>query len=505
MMRNWLTRNLKPISNGFMPKMKFPILKSCWAALVLLSIAMVARADEVDAYIQREMAEQHIPAVSLCVVRDGRIIKDQTYGIANVELNVPATADTEFAIASMTKSVTASAIMLLVQDGKISLDDPITKFFDGLPESWQAITIRHLLSHTSGIKDHFHDYPFFPIANINRKLEYTDAAYLKALVDSGLNFKPGTQWAYSSAGFHLLGMIIQKVTGKPYADFFRERIFAPLGMTKTHVISLADIIPNRAAGYRWLNGGQRNGDYTGQTLSGGADVSLLTTASDLAKWHNALSAERIWKKSSLEQMWTPAVLTDGNRAAGFPAGESGLGWGLLLSNGYLRMAHGGTFITGFSSFMVRIPEKRLIAIVLTNQHSANPVRVGFGVLGLYDADLVPPHRMKPQPDTQSELTAKVRGFLNDLFSGGATGDPAQFVTTGLAHHLPFVPKAPLGQTSPVSELSFIASSNIARRNIQRYGAKLARMNHYKALLDGDVRYLTFYLTAEGKIADYSGY
>ena len=266
-------------------------------------------------------------------------------------------------------------------------------------------------------------------------------------------------------------------------EFFRERIFAPLGMTKTHLISLGEIIPNRAAGYRWLNGEQRNGDYTGQAISGGADVSLLTTASDLAKWHIALSSERIWKKSSLEQMWTPAVLANGEPAAAFPGGEPGLGWGVLLTNGYLRMAHGGSFTTGFSSFMARVPEKRLIVIVLTNQHSANPVRVGFGVLGLYDADLVPPHREKPQSDRQPEWTTKVLRFLNDLFSGGASGDPAQFATPGLGHHLPSVPKAPPDQGAPVSELSFISSAEITQRGIQRYGAKLVRMSHYRALIE----------------------
>jgi CubicO group peptidase (beta-lactamase class C family) len=169
-------------------EMKSLVFKFCCATLLVLTPYQAINADEVDAYIKAEMAEQHIPAVSLCVVRDGRIMRDQTYGVANVELNVPATADTEFAIASMNKSVTASAIMLLVQDGKISLDDPISKFFAGLPESWQSITIRHLLSHTSGIKDHFHDYPFSLIANINRKLEYTDAEYLKAFVDSASHF-----------------------------------------------------------------------------------------------------------------------------------------------------------------------------------------------------------------------------------------------------------------------------------------------------------------------------
>jgi CubicO group peptidase (beta-lactamase class C family) len=225
----------------------------------------------------------------------------------------------------------------------------------------------------------------------------------------------------------------------------------------------------------------------------------------LAKWFIAVSADGIWKKSSLEQMWTPAVLNDGSEAAVFPAGESGLGWGLLLTNGYLRMAHGGTFTTGFSSFMARVPERRLIVIVLTNQHSANPVRIGFGLLGLYDPELIPPHRMKPQPDSQPEVTAQVKGFLNGLFSGGASGDPAQFVTVGLAHHLPTAPKAPVGQTAPLSELSFIASTDITPRKTERYGARLARISHYKALLAGDVRYFTVYFTGDGHIADYSGY
>jgi len=485
---------MKPLSN-----------RLSLVCIFFLSFGVAARADDIDAYVQTEMAEQHIPGLSLCVVRDGRIIKDQTYGLANVELNVPATSDTEFAIASMTKSVTASAIMLLVQDGKISLDDPISKYFDGLPESWQAITVRHLLSHTSGIKDHFHDYPFFPIANLDRKLEYTDAQYLKALIDGGLNFKPGAQWAYSSTGFTLLGMIIKKVTGKSYAEFFRERIFAPLGMTKTHVISLAGIIPNRAAGYRWLDGAMRNGDYTGQTFSEGADVSLLTTAADLAKWHIALSSEGIWKKSSLELMWTPAKLANGEEAVPFPGGESGLGWGLGIYNGYPRIGHGGSFITGFVSFMGRIPDKRLIVIVLTNQHSANPLRVAFGVVGFYDADLLAPHRMKVQADAQPELTAKAKAFVAALFSGGASGDPTQFVTGGLGHHLPPVPKTPAGQTVPVSDVSFIASANVSNRRIVRYGARVTHMSYYKAIFDGHPVYLTFYFSSDGQIADYSGY
>ncbi|HET6861531.1 MAG TPA: serine hydrolase domain-containing protein [Pyrinomonadaceae bacterium] len=475
------------------------------SVILLLTFPVTAQGDQIDAYIKTEMAVQHIPGLSLCVVQHNRIVKDQTYGLANVELNVPATADTEFAIASMTKSVTASAIMLLVQDGKISLEDPISKYFDGLPESWQAITIRQLLSHTSGIKDHFRDYPFFPPAKMDRKLEYTDAEFIRALVDGGLNFKPGAQWAYSGTGFTLLGEIITKVAGKPYSEFFRERIFVPLGMTKTHVISLTDIIPHRAAGYRWLSGTQRNGDYTGQTFSSGADVSLLTTAADLAKWNIALSSEGLWKKSSLEQMWTPANLANGEDAITFPGGEFGLGWFLTSYNGYRLVSHSGSFMTGFTSFMARIPDKDLVVIVLTNQHSANPLQLAFGLLGFYDAGLVAPHQMKVQPDTQPELTAKVKAFMTALFSGGVKEDPTKFVTPGLAHHLPPIPKPPGGLTAPLSDISFISSDDIRNRSIERYGSRVARMSYYKALFYGDPVHITFYFAADGQVADYSGY
>jgi CubicO group peptidase (beta-lactamase class C family) len=185
--------------------------KKCFVILfALLCVCVRVNAENIDEYVKAEMAEQHIPGLSISVVRDGRIVFAKTYGMANVEFNAPATNDTEFAIASMTKSITASAIMLLVQDGKLSLDDTITKFFDDLPESWRTITIRHLLSHTSGIKDHYRDFPFYPPLTINRKLEYTDEEFIKAHTDGGLNFTPGTQFAYSSSGFSLLGLVIKR-------------------------------------------------------------------------------------------------------------------------------------------------------------------------------------------------------------------------------------------------------------------------------------------------------
>ena len=492
----YLARGFRKIFGGD------PMYTRCFAVLfALLLVCFGVNAESVDEYVKAEMAEQHIPGLSLSVVRDGRIIFAKTYGIANLEYNAPATDHTEFAIASMTKPITASAIMLLVQDGKLSLDDPITKFFDGLPDEWQRITIRHLLSHTSGLRDHFRDFPFYPPLDLNRKLEYTDEEFIKAHVTAGLNFTPGTQWAYCSSGYSLLGLVIKKVTGKPYADFFRERIFTPLGMTHTHVISLSEIIPNRASGYYWRDGVLRNARYSGQTFLGAADVSVITTASDLAKWEIGL-AGNLWKKHSLDQMWTPAKLSNGKDIAAFPQGSWGLGFAVGVYEGHPAAVHSGALETGFTSFMVTLRDKNMSVNVLTNTWDANPARIAFGVAGLMDSTLTPPHRIKVQNDPAPEITERLKGFLTALMSGN---DATGFVTPERAAHLFPVPKPPAGSPPPNQSLSFIANEDVSMKGISRYGVKIAAMRHYKAGIMGDTVFLTIYFSRDGKIADYSGY
>jgi CubicO group peptidase (beta-lactamase class C family) len=392
--------------------------------------------------------------------------------------------------------------MLLVQDGKLSLDDPITKFFDGLPESWNAITIRHLLSHTSGVKDHYRDFPFYPPLDLNRKLEYTDEEFIKAHTTAGLNFTPGTQWAYSSSGYSLLGLVIKKVTGKPYADYFRERIFTPLGMTHTHVISLSEIIPNRASGYHWRDGALRNARYSGQTFLGAADVSVITTASDLAKWEIGLSSGNLWKKQSLDEMWMPARLSNGKDLAAFPQGSWGLGFALGVYEGHPAVVHSGALETGFTSFMVTLRDKDMSVNVLTNNWDASSGRIAFGVAGLIDSTLIPPHRMKEQKDPAPEITERSKNFLSAMLSGNEVSD---YVTPELTTHIFPLPKTPLGAPSPLEGISFIANEDVNLKGFIRYGVKIAAMRHYKAAIMGDTVFLTIYFSRDGQIVDYSGY
>ena len=180
-----------------------------------------------DDLLTAEIQKRHLPGLSVAVVRDGEIIKTAAYGLADLELDVPATPKTVFQIQSITKTFTAAAILLLAEEGKLALDDPVAKHLEGTPDSWKGITIRHLLNHTSGIKDFIND------ATASLRLEVTEEEVLRATASRPLNFPPGERWAYSNTNYHLLAMIIRKLSGQWYGDFLRERIFVPLGMTDT--------------------------------------------------------------------------------------------------------------------------------------------------------------------------------------------------------------------------------------------------------------------------------
>jgi CubicO group peptidase (beta-lactamase class C family) len=459
--------------------------------------------DKVDEYVRQEMSHQHIPAVSIAVIKDGKIVKSAAYGLANVELNVPATVRTEFAIASMTKSITASAVMLLVQDGKLSLDDPVSRYIDSVPDSWRSITIRHLLTHTSGIKDHYSDYPIFPRVKLDRKLEYNDHDYLKSHFDEPLNFKPGEYGAYSGSNFALLGMIISRVTGHPYQEFFRQRIFTPLGMTSTHLLGTDSVIANRAGGYDRSDSTIVTASYTGRTFLEKADVSVMTTADDLAKWIIALSTGKLWTNASVQAMWTPGQLNDGREAVAPLGSAYGYGWIIGRQNGFPAVGHGGTFNIGFTSAMLIFPEQKIGIVVLDNSWSADPNRISRGIAGFFDPALQPPHLKRVEAASHPELVSAALTIVPALF--GAQADVASLVTPGLRAHLSAMPRSPAPPPgAPKPLISFISSENISGKTLVRYDATITRMAHLKVEQDGE-HFLTLYLTREGKIGDVSAY
>jgi D-alanyl-D-alanine carboxypeptidase len=343
--------------------------------LLLLLASAVLRAEPVDDYVRSQMKKQHIPGLSLAVVQDGKVTKAAGYGLANIELNAPVQPQTIFQIQSITKTFTATAIMLLVDEGKLNLEDKITKYLSGVPACWNDITIRHLLTHTSGIKDFINE----PTMDLRHDIKPEDV--IKSLLELPLNFPPGEKYAYSNTGYHLLGMIIHQVTGKLWGDFLKERIFEPLAMNDTRVVSCSELITNRAAGYVWENGQVQNGYFLAPTILAYAGGGLRSTALDLAKWDAALAGEKVLKRPVLDQMWTPAKFNNGSPSS------YGFGWVITNSHGHRVISHTGSHMTGFKTVLLRLVDDKLTVIVLTNQRAAEQTTIAMGVAGFYVPDL----------------------------------------------------------------------------------------------------------------------
>src|SRR5262249_14223904 len=248
----------------------------------LAQIPFAAQTDKLDEYIQVEMKTRRIPGLALVVIKNGEVAKIRGYGVANLENDVPVNPDTVFDLASVTKQFTATAIMLLVEEGKIKLDDPISKYLRGSPRKWTAITIRHLLTHTAGLPEY---------APLPDKLNYTTAEQFEAATGDSLSFSPGENHQYSNVGYFLLGMIIEKVSGQRYREFLAARFFKPLGMTSTSVLDQWAIVKNRAAGYTIRNGQLVNIRRVWQDELP-SDWGVISTVRDLAKWDTALAAGR---------------------------------------------------------------------------------------------------------------------------------------------------------------------------------------------------------------------
>jgi len=354
------------------------LLCSCLSLSFAASLAGQTTPEAVDAYVKSEMQRQHVPGLALLVARHGEIVLAKGYGLSNVELNVSVKPETVFQSGSVGKQFTATAIMMLVEQGKIDLDDPLTKYFPDAPAAWKDVTIRELLSHTAG----FTDYP----EDFDMRKDRTEDELLKQIESIPLAFPPGTQWAYSNLGYATLGILIHRVTGRFYGDFLQDHIFGPLGMTTTRIISEADIIPNRAAGYRLVNGELKNQEWVAPMVNTTADGSLYFSILDLAKWDAALYTDKLLKPSDLEQMWTPAKLKDGRIN---PSGY-GFGWFLEGRPGHRIVSHDGAW-QGFKSNISRYVDDQLAVIVLANLDEAKPSVIGSHVAQMY---LPPPNREK---------------------------------------------------------------------------------------------------------------
>lgn len=313
--------------------------------------------DRVDTIV-REGLEKHVASYSVAVVQDGRLVLARGYGFADLENSVPAVAETVYRLGSITKQFTSMAVMQLAEQGKLKLDDELTKFLPDYPTAGHKVTITQLLNHTSGIKSYTSLPNFFRTA----RMDHSHEQMLALFKDQPFDFEPGARWLYNNSGYYLLGMVIEKASGQSYSEYLTEHIFQPLGMHATRYGHTRPLIPHRAQGYRSVFGEIVNDDPISMTAPGAAGA-LVSTVLDLVKWHQALEAGDFISSASYEAMYRPTTLADGK------VQQYGFGWGLGELSGHKKLSHGGG-INGFSTVISRYPDDRLAVIVLSNTAGA---------------------------------------------------------------------------------------------------------------------------------------
>jgi CubicO group peptidase (beta-lactamase class C family) len=335
------------------------------AAFVLfLTATGVARADPTDDYITVQMNDFHLPGLSLAVIKNGEIVKAEGYGLADMDRRIPATRETVYKIGSVSKQFIATAIMLLVQENRLGLDDAISKYLEGTPSSWTPIAIRHLLTHTSGL---VRESPAFSPFTIR-----PDADLIRALHAVPLRFRPGEKWEYSNSGYVALAEIVRVVTRQPWTEYLHQSIFAPAGMNATLPTNTTADIPNRALGYTGKDNQRKADEWVALRPSG----AFLSTILDLAKWDALLYTDKILSAASRRQMWTRVRLNDGT------PDPYGLGWHVDAIRGRRRIWHGGG-LPGFTSHFVRFMDDDLSVVVLANGDDGDVGSIANGVAALY--------------------------------------------------------------------------------------------------------------------------
>lgn len=310
------------------------------------------------------------PGAAVIVVKDGKVLFRKGYGMANLELGVPVEPDMVFRLGSITKQFTAVAVLMLAEQGKLSLSDEITRFLPDYPTKGHKITVEHLLNHTSGIKS----YTSMPEWLALWRKDTTVKELIDLFKDQPMDFAPGEKWSYNNSGYFLLGAIIEKASGQTYQDFVEKNIFAPLGMKHSYYDNTSRIIPRRVTGYSKGSEGFRNAAYLSmfQPFAAG---SLMSSVDDLALWDAALYTDKLVKQESLKRAWTASLLTN-KRSAHY-----GYGWSLSSYEDRALIEHSGG-INGFATYAVRVPDQRTYVAILTNRDWMSPGLVGFKIAAL---------------------------------------------------------------------------------------------------------------------------
>ena len=337
-------------------------MKSKMIVLFLLfRVLSFGQADSTDIIVQKMMKEQKIAGLALAVIKNGKAVVNKGYGLANVELDVPVTEKTVIRLGSVSKQFFATAILKLMEEGKLSIEDHVHKFFPDAPETWRPIQLKHLMSHTSGLKREGPAY--------NNSVIQPDLVIIKSAYSLPLDFKTGEKYQYCNLAYFMLAEIITQVSGMPWQDYIREKLFIPAGMKNSGMTDFYPIIPNRASGYMHKNGVLVNADAMYAVRPSGG---FLSTSTDMILWDKVLREKNIiLKKENWELLWQPFIKTSDNATS---KEYYGFGWAINELNGRKVVEHGGSNI-GFRSYYTRFVNDGLSIIIMTNTDEANPASI----------------------------------------------------------------------------------------------------------------------------------
>lgn len=441
-----------------------------FAPLVLLWAATCG-GDEVDDLVRARMARDKVPGLTLAVVKGGKVVRQAGYGVASAELPAPATVGTVYEIGSITKTFTAMLVMMLVEEGKVKLDESIAAYVPKLPEAWKAVTVRHLLNHTSGLPIYTSIGDFLSLA----REEHTRAEILKIVAGRPLEFAPGTDLRYNNTGYFVLGMLIEEVTGRSYGEFLKERVTGPLGMDATRPNNPRGVLPGRARGHGLLLGTVVNRDPL-TTSSAFAAGCLVSTVGDLARYDAALREGKLLKASSYELMYEPTKVKGGK------VHPYGFGWVTERAEGKRVLAHdGGT--PGFSTALHRHVDDGLTVIVLANLAEGNAGAIAGAVARRVERPTA------PGPDGDPAATGRHKALFARLLGGNV--EAADF-TPQMAEFLS-------AETARRTMKAIAADGALGAFELSGRAADGGTRSIYRAAVGGSTYRVTIHADGAGKV------
>ncbi len=455
--------------------------KLLWVSLFIAFLISFTAADEKTAKVDKLFAKWDStvsPGAALAIIKDGKIIYKRGYGMANLEHNIPITSTSVFRIGSTSKQFTASCIAILALEGKISLDDDIRKYIPELPKHEKPITIRHLVHHTSGIRDYL---TLASIAALPDDHFYTPDDSIELLTrQKGLNFLPGEEHLYSNSGYFLMGEIVKRASGKSLNDFAQEHIFGPLGMKNTHYHDdHTMIVKNRADGYSPTKGGFR---INMTTLDHVGDGGVFTTVEDMFLWDQAFYTNKLGKEL-MDLIQTPGALNSGKKL------EYAFGLGIDEYKGLKRVSHGGGF-AGFRAQMARFPEQKFTVICLANLGTISPSRLCMQVADIYLADHFKKveegpekkKKVKAIPLSKEELEQKVGNYQDEKIGSWIIISLKKDKLSILAMGRNFI-------LTPVTKTRFIALKAPYEMSVNFFSDEKGRIQKAKLTVEGEDRNL----------------